>query len=37
MEKTNFNAEKMYTFIRGFASGREMTHTICALSFARRD
>lgn len=35
MEKTNFNAEKMYTFIRGFASGREMKQTLCALSFAR--
>ena len=35
MEKSNFNAEKMYTFIRGYASGRGMTQTICALSFAR--
>ncbi len=29
------NAEKMYTYIRGYANGREMTQTLCALSFAR--
>ena len=28
MEKTNFTAEKMYTFIRGYASGREMKQTL---------
>ena len=29
------SAEKMYTYIRGYANGREMKQTLCALSFAR--
>ena len=36
MEKTTFNSEKMYTYIRGYATGREMKQTLCALTFARR-
>ena len=35
MEKPMFNEEKMYTFIRGYATGREMTQTLYALTFAR--
>lgn len=31
----NANSEKMYTYIRGYATGREMVQTLCALSFAR--
>lgn len=30
-----FNPEKMYTYIRGFASGAKMTETLNALTFAR--
>ncbi len=30
-----FNAEKMYTYIKGYASGRGMSQTLKALSFAR--
>ena len=36
MEKTTFNSEKMYTYIRGYASGLDMTQTLCALAFARK-
>lgn len=36
MEKTTFNAEKMYTYIRGFATGRQMHETLNALSYARK-
>ncbi len=35
MEKHSFNADKMYTFVRGYATGLEMTQTLCALSYAR--
>lgn len=35
MSKTVFNPEKMYTYIRGFASGLHMEQTLKALSFAR--
>ena len=35
MENTGFNAEKMYTYLRGFASGAGMRQTLRALSFAR--
>lgn len=35
MEQTSFKAEKMYTYIRGYATGRDMRQTLCALSFAR--
>lgn len=31
-----FNAEKMYTYIRGCASGLDMKQTLCALGFARK-
>ncbi len=31
-----FNAEKMYTYIRGFASGANMNETLKALAFARK-
>ncbi|MBQ6961466.1 MAG: HD domain-containing protein [Clostridia bacterium] len=31
-----FNAEKMYTYIRGFASGANMPETLKALAFARQ-
>ena len=30
-----YNAEKMYTFVRGYAVGARMTETLKALSFAR--
>lgn len=33
--KTTFDAEKMYTYLRGYASGERMTNTLKALSFAR--
>lgn len=36
MCKSVFNAEKMYTFIRGFATGAKMTETLKALAFARQ-
>ena len=32
-----FSAEKMYTYIRGFASGANMPETLKALSFARTE
>lgn len=32
---TAFNSEKMYTYLRGFASGAGMKETLKALSFAR--
>lgn len=31
-----FNAEKMFTYIRGFASGANMTQTLNALTYARK-
>ena len=35
MKTTTFNSEKMYTFLRGYASGAGMKDTLKALSFAR--
>ena len=35
MEKAIIKAEKMYTYIRGYAAGREMSQTLKALPFAR--
>lgn len=35
MERRTFVAEKMYTYIRGYATGCGMKQTLCALSFAR--
>jgi len=35
VEHTVFNADKMYTYIRGYASGAGMKQTLKALSFAR--
>ena len=35
MEKAVFSAEKMYTYIRGYANGRAMKQTLCALTYAR--
>lgn len=35
MSKSAFNAEKMYTYIRGFAAGANMSETAQALGFAR--
>lgn len=35
MEKAVFKADKMYTYIRGYATGRDMKQTLKALSFAR--
>ncbi len=35
MSKSIFNAEKMYTYIRGFAAGANMPETTRALGFAR--
>lgn len=35
MERTVFYPDKMYTYIRGYASGAGMTQTLKALSFAR--
>ena len=35
MEKAIFKADKMYSYIRGYASGRNMKQTLKALSFAR--
>ena len=35
MNKTGYNSEKMYTFIRGFASGAQLKETLSALSYAR--
>lgn len=35
MKQTEFNPEKMYTYLRGYASGARMKETLKALSFAR--
>ena len=35
MEKTVFDSDKMYTYLRGYASGAGMGQTMKALSFAR--
>ena len=35
MCKSIFNSDKMYTYIRGFATGAKMSETLKALSFAR--
>ena len=35
MKQSVFNSEKMYTFLRGYASGAEMKDTLRALTFAR--
>jgi len=35
MSITTFNSEKMYTYLRGFASGAGMKETLKALAFAR--
>ena len=35
MSKTGYNSEKMYTFIRGFASGAQLKETLNELSYAR--
>lgn len=35
MGNSIFNADKMYTYIRGFANALDMHQTLCALSFAR--
>ncbi len=35
MNKSVFNAEKMYTYLRGFAAGAKMNETLRALTFAR--
>lgn len=35
MKQTVFNSEKMYTFLRGYASGAGMKETLKALAFAR--
>ena len=35
MSVTTFNPEKMYTYLRGFASGAGMKETLKALAFAR--
>lgn len=36
MCKSIFNADKMYTYLRGFATGAKMPETLKALSFARQ-
>lgn len=36
MDKIKFNSEKMYTYIRGYATGRNMVQTLNALGFARK-
>lgn len=36
IKKTSFNSEKMYTYIRGYATGRNMKETLSALSYARK-
>ena len=33
---SRFSAEKMYTYIRGYATGAEMHETLKALTFARK-
>lgn len=35
MDRIMFHTDKMYTYIRGYANGRGMKQTLCALSFAR--
>ena len=35
MANVVFNAEKMYTYLRGYAMGQKMQQTLTALSFAR--
>lgn len=35
MAKSTFNSGKMYTYIKGYASGLGMKQTMCALAFAR--
>ena len=35
MSTTEFHPDKMYTYLRGFASGAGMRETLKALSFAR--
>lgn len=35
MSTTAFHPDKMYTYLRGFASGAGMRETLKALSFAR--
>ena len=35
MSATAFDSKKMYTYLRGYASGADMTQTLKALSFAR--
>lgn len=37
MKRTSFDSEKMYTFIRGYATALDMTQTLCALAFARKE
>lgn len=32
---TAFNSDKMYTYVRGYASGTHMKQTLKALTFAR--
>ena len=36
MEKVTFSSEKMYTYIRGYATGKNMKETLSALSYARK-
>ncbi len=36
MEHERFNADKMYTYIRGYANGCHMTQSLQALAFARQ-
>ncbi len=36
MENKNVHADKMYTYIRGYATGLHMTQTMQALTFARQ-
>ena len=36
MERTIFQADKMYTYIRGYATGAEMEETLKALTYARQ-
>lgn len=36
MCKTKYNAEKMYTYLRGYLTGKDMQQSLCALGFARK-
>ena len=36
MNTSCFNAEKMYTYLRGYATGKNMKQTLSALAFARK-